>query len=94
MKDLIKNYLSNLYKKNNSVYECRYPADDWGEIDYLTHFRLEDTVILDTDYESFCNISSATTLIERGNSEITDKTVYVITGNHKGHRNITVLLDE
>ncbi len=94
MKDVIKKYLSDLYNKNDSVYECSYPGDDWGEISYLTHFRLEDTIVLNTDYESFCNISSDTVLVERGNSEITDKTVYVVTGNHKGHRNITVLLDK
>lgn len=104
-KFLIK-YLNTLYKKGNKLFRKDFLYDSFTQeqIDILGSFHAKEVyhVTLDDDY--LCGIRADNFVIEYGWSEFDDLSykninangepynqMFVITGNHKGARSITVL---
>lgn len=95
-KELLEGYLEGLYQNKGSVVLNAVPVKDLKckEGDTYESFHCEEVWELCPSYaDYFCGIKGFTYVTEVGWSEnlLDDYRVFVITGNHKGNRMVTVL---
>lgn len=93
--NLIRNTLQQLYENKNNIIFHQLLTDMDSIPPALASFHMSEGYILkDQTDDYFCGIRSSSFVIEYGSSEMgtymNDKVV-LITGNHKGHRSMTML---
>ncbi|WP_337227902.1 hypothetical protein [Staphylococcus succinus] len=91
--EYLESYLSILYKTPGyKVCDNEFPGDlPYSSLDWLAHFNAIDVTIMTPLNEWFCGIKDNDVVIEKGYWHTQTHPMYIITGNHKGHRNIIIL---
>lgn len=93
--EYLEKYLNILYE-NPKYLECEFelpgviPRESFH---YLVHFYTVDVTLLTPMNDCFCGINFSDIVIEKGYYHDEQHPMYIVTGNHKGHRNIIILKD-
>lgn len=96
--NLFESYLENLHSDNECrVFSCMDVSDllcRYGDV--YQSFHCNEVFMVERDDEHFCGIKANHLVVEVGWSEalMEDYNVFIVTGNHKGNRCVTVLIDD